>query len=64
VRIKQPVSLPLSLGDKASPNIIASGDAPLTYQWQLAGVPVPGATILTVMVQFLKKATGTSTGWE
>ncbi len=43
---KHPASLSRSLGDKATLSVSASGDGntPLSYQWQFAGTPVPGAT--------------------
>ncbi len=40
----QPQSLSIDLGQAANFSVVASGDAPLAYQWQLDGVDVSGAT--------------------
>lgn len=41
--ITQPSSLSVVLGSTASFSVVASGDAPLTYQWQRNGVDIAGA---------------------
>src|SRR5258708_1315932 len=40
----QPSSLIVTQGNSASFTILASGDAPLNYQWRLFGSPLGGAT--------------------
>jgi hypothetical protein len=47
---RQPTSLSRSLGDKASFNVTATGDAPLSYQWRFQEVDLVSATnrILTL----------------
>ena len=40
----QPVAETVNLGANAVFWAVASGSAPLTYQWYLNGVPIPGAT--------------------
>ena len=40
----QPLSETVNLGANAVFWAVASGSAPLTYQWYLNGVPIPGAT--------------------
>jgi hypothetical protein len=42
--VNQPVSRTVNAGDPFSFSVTASGAAPLTYQWQLNGVNVAGAT--------------------
>jgi streptogramin lyase len=41
---KQPASLAVDLGAKASFTVTAAGTAPLYYQWQFNGASLPGAT--------------------
>jgi fibronectin type 3 domain-containing protein len=40
----QPVSQTVALGQTATFNVVASGTAPLTYQWQSNGTAISGAT--------------------
>jgi outer membrane protein assembly factor BamB len=40
----QPTDRRISAGQTATFTVIASGSAPLSYQWQKSGVPIPGAT--------------------
>lgn len=44
----QPSSLTISSGALATFSVVASGSAPLTYQWMKAGVPISGATSSTL----------------
>jgi hypothetical protein len=46
----QPASITVSTGAAASFTIVASGTAPLTYQWQKAGVAIAGATAATLTI--------------
>src|SRR5436309_1944907 len=41
----QPVSRTVTAGQTASFSVTATGTAPLSYQWQRAGVPISGATL-------------------
>jgi hypothetical protein len=41
---QQPISLTLTQGSTASFSVVAYGAKPLSYQWLLFGIPVPGAT--------------------
>ena len=40
----QPANVTVSTGSSATFAVVASGTAPLTYQWQRAGARIPGAT--------------------
>ncbi len=40
----QPESLSVTIGSNATFLVVADGAAPLSYQWQLGGVAIPGAT--------------------
>lgn len=46
----QPQSSAINVGSSASFNVIASGKAPLTYQWYLNGTAIGGATTSTYTV--------------
>src|SRR5206468_16072 len=41
----QPASRTVTAGQTASFSVTATGTAPLSYQWQRAGVPISGATL-------------------
>src|SRR5206468_4664858 len=41
----QPASRTVTAGQTASFSVTATGTAPLSYQWQKAGVPISGATL-------------------
>ena len=43
----QPVSVTVTAPAAASFSVVASGDAPLSYQWRRNGVDIPGATSAT-----------------
>src|ERR1019366_5068480 len=44
----QPQSLTVTQGQSASFSVVASGTAPLSYQWSLNGTDLPGATSSTL----------------
>ncbi|NDD40916.1 MAG: hypothetical protein EB082_21300, partial [Verrucomicrobia bacterium] len=48
--ITQPVDVFIPTGSNASFSITASGTAPLFYQWRFNGVPLPGATNLSLTI--------------
>ena len=41
---QQPADLTVSLGESATFSVAATGEEPLTYQWQRNGIDIPGAT--------------------
>lgn len=45
--VTQPAAQSTPLGEFATFTVVASGSAPLTYQWNEAGSPLPGATSAT-----------------
>ena len=45
--ISQPVSVTVTAGQTATFNVTATGTGPLTYQWYVNGVAIPGATSST-----------------
>ncbi|HEX5223274.1 MAG TPA: immunoglobulin domain-containing protein [Verrucomicrobiae bacterium] len=42
--VSQPASQIRAVGESAFFSVVAGGSAPLSYQWRLNGVPLPGAT--------------------
>jgi len=54
--VTQPGSLDLYAGRPATFSVLASGDAPLTYQWQFAGTDIPGATNATYSIPSVSAA--------
>lgn len=52
----QPVPQNVTLGDNASFTVVASGTAPLTYQWSKGGSPVDGATSATLSLTNVQPA--------
>jgi uncharacterized repeat protein (TIGR01451 family) len=48
--VKSPVNRVVFLGGSASLSVLASGTAPLTYQWSKEGVPIAGATTATYWI--------------
>ena len=47
---QQPANLTVTAGQPASFTVAATGDAPLTYQWQRNGVAIAGATATTYTI--------------
>jgi len=46
----QPMSQSANVGDPLSFSVVASGSDPITYQWQLDGTEVAGATAATYQI--------------
>jgi hypothetical protein len=44
VIVQQPVSITVFEGETATYSVVATGEAPLTYQWKKNGMPILGAT--------------------
>jgi hypothetical protein len=54
----QPVDLAAKVGDTARFNVVASGSDPITYQWRLNAVDVPGATSETLEIPNIQAIQG------
>src|SRR3989442_3832495 len=52
----QPASRTVTAGQTATFSVTATGTAPLSYQWQKAGVPISGATQASYIPPPTKKA--------
>jgi len=53
---QQPISLAVALGAPASFTVTASGTQPLSYQWQLNGTAIPGATSNVLFIASVQPA--------
>jgi len=54
VILTQPASATAYVGDTATLRVSATGTAPLSYQWRLAGLPLPGQTNATLTLAGLR----------
>jgi hypothetical protein len=54
--VEQPLPQAVISGTNITFTIVATGDAPLTYQWQLDGVAIPGATSASLTITNVQTA--------
>jgi hypothetical protein len=48
--VSQPGDLTVRAGDRVELSLVATGTAPLRYEWRQAGVPIRGATAATLVI--------------
>ena len=48
--IAQPVSQPFHVGENVTLQVLANGPGPITYQWLLGGIAIPGATNASLVI--------------
>lgn len=55
--VTQPAAQTVGAGGSVTLSVVASGSQPITYQWQLNGVNIPGATSASYKISELQAAT-------
>ena len=58
--VTQPANVTANEGTDATFTVLASGTAPITYQWRKGGVDIPGATDASLMVSAVSDASAGS----